>query len=527
MPTLSFARFPAFLAALSLLASLAGCASVSVADDPLKLPAGTIQSAVVVSITANTGETRGFSDMQVRLLPPPGSEGGIDKYYVLKRMAPGMARDTSLFVGALPPGQYEFASLGDSATNKILRLHGAAALLGAFPVEAGKPADLGRLIVTPVNSKVIFGRSARVTSNMALLERFAPAHAPLFARGASGWGRARLADDQVEEYALQRPVGAECATELESGAVVAASRLGTVLQRSKEGHWGALRGPGIDSLLCVTAADMPDAELLAVGEFGNLLRKPPQEDRLVPVATGDLPAGNLLRIAGNRKAGWHVALQNGNDVTVYHTADLASGKWTARGSVDVGFDMWNGPNGFWMWGDARGMGYTGSKGPLHLLDYASGAWSERDTPGRDRLTALSVDPAGGIGVLTSPGGGFGGVFAGVWISNDAARTWQPVEAPFKVKISPVQRAWDGSMYMAGGVFGTAELQVSKDGGKTWALATKYELGRQLLPLRSGELIDFNAGQWGIFSIEHSRDGGKTWRIEYSNFDRRAYEASKK
>lgn len=53
------------------------------------------------------------------------------------------------------------------------------------------------------------------------------------------------------------------------------------------------------------------------------------------------------------------------------------------------------------------------------------------------------------------------------------------------------------------------------------------LGRQLLPLRSGELLDFGGAEHGIFSIGHSTDGGRTWEVEYSNFDRRAYEMSRK
>ncbi len=173
------------------------------------------------------------------------------------------------------------------------------------------------------------------------------------------------------------------------------------------------------------------------------------------------------------------------------------------------------------------MGFTRAVGPIHRLDYASGAWTRHDTPNKARLIALGVDPAGTMSALTSPGGGFGGVFADIWLSNDRAGSWQPVTVPFKIKASPVQRAWDGTMYMAGGVNSTPELQVSKDQGKSWTLLTEYELGRELLPLRSGTLIDFNSAQYGWFTIRSSADGGKTWSTEYHNFDREAFEASKR
>jgi hypothetical protein len=55
----------------------------------------------------------------------------------------------------------------------------------------------------------------------------------------------------------------------------------------------------------------------------------------------------------------------------------------------------------------------------------------------------------------------------------------------------------------------------------------YDLGRQLLLLKSGDLLDLDLGQHGIFSLRHSTDLGKTWKVEYSNFDRRAYDARKK
>lgn len=515
-------------AAAVLLAALAGCAVTSVAVDPLTLPAGAVQSPVAVSITTNTGEVRGFDQMTVQLVRPKGRENDTPQFFVLQRKAPEMARDTALFIGALAPGEYEFISLSETRSKLILQLGNASKLLGTFSVEAGKPLDLGRLIVTPVNRHVVFGRSERITSNAALLARASPQHAALFARTpASGWGRPRLERDLVEEYATARPLGANCATEMADGGVIAASRLGTVLRRSAQGRWAALRGPGIDSLLCVVPADLPDAELLAVGEFGTMLRKPPKENVLLPVTTGNLPAGNIVAITGNRKVGWTVGVQNGANLTVLHTPELHSGNWTPINTVDVGFSFWTGASNFWMWGDDQRMGYTVTAGPIHELDYASGKWTVLDTPNKARLSALAVEPSGAMGALTETAAGAGGILAGVFVSNDRARSWQPVEVPFKVKVAPIRRDYAGTMYLSGGVFGEPELQVSKDNGKTWAHAGKLELRRQLLPLRSGELLDFGGAEYGIFSIGHSADGGRTWKNEYSTFDHKAYEASRK
>lgn len=507
-----------------LLATLGGCSWTSVATDPLKLPANSGQSPVVVSITANTSQVQGFTTLTVRLVPAMGQQAEIAQYFVLNRTAPEMARDTSVFIGALAPGRYEFTSLDDVKSQKILRLNNAAKLIGPFQVEAGKPVDLGRLVVTPVNASAVIGRSARIESNAALLARASPEHAALFARAApSGWGHPRLEEDKVEEYASARPVGVNCATELPDGGVIAASRLGMVLRRDPAGRWATVRGPGIDSLLCVTPADLPDAELLAVGEFTTLLRKPPNEGRLLPVDTGNLPKGNIVGIAGNRKAGWTVGVQSGDKVTVLHTPDLHGGAWTPVETVDVGPSFWSGASHFWMWGDDKRMGYAVSEGPIHELDYASGTWTAVDTPNRAHLMDLVVEPAGGFSALTAAPAGAGGLFASEFLSNDRARTWHPVAIPFNVKVMPVRRDYAGNLYASGGVFGDQELQVSKDNGVTWTQASKREFRRQLLPLRAGGLLDFGGAEQGIFSIEHSTDGGRTWKIEYTNFDRRAYE----
>ncbi|MES2016430.1 MAG: hypothetical protein V4484_08025 [Pseudomonadota bacterium] len=524
----NYLRLPLALG-VAVLVLLSGCSTTTVAVDPLKLPAQSDQSPVVVSVTANTGEIRGFDRITLTRVAPPlkaGESAAPVENFILEQVVPGMARDTSLFIGALPPGEYQFSSFDDTKTRKTLNLLGSDEL-GHFSVHLNKRVDLGRLLLTPVNANVVFGRSARAGSNQTLIQRFSPAHAALFAAEVeSGWNLP-VPKDGFEQYALSRPVGADCATERADGSVVAASRLGSVLVRSPAGRWNVVRGPGIESLLCVTPVQLPDAELLAVGEFGTLLRKPPGVNALLPVDTGDLPPGNLLRIYGNAEAGWFVAHQHGQEIKLFHSAKLEAGSWTVLRKESIAFDMWRGANSFWMWKTDAGLAYSVSTGPLRFLDFKTNQWTERATPGNDRLVALTVDPTGTMGVLTSPGGGFAGIFAGAFVTRDQAASWQPVNTPFKVKVVPVQRTADGTMLMNGGVFGASELQMSKDEGKTWTVQGKFELGRQLLVLKSGELLDLDLGQYGLFSLSHSTDMGKTWKMEYSNFDRRAYEAQKK
>lgn len=523
-------RLATLLSTLAIAAALAGCATTTYVFDPLKAPLAAGQRTVAISITANTGQVMGFDELQVRRLPSPVKPGEPEpaaEYFILRQVAPGMARDTTLFIGALPAGEYGLVQFRSNTSHKSLWLNRSGpSLPGTFKVD-DKPVDLGRLIVTPLNERALYGRSAKVQSNQKLIERFSAEHAVLFKDGTvEGWTAPRAANDRIEEYAMLRPVGSDCVTEMPDGTVAAASRLNSVMMRSTNGRWRAVRGPGIDSLLCVWPVQLPNADLLAVGEFGTLLRHEPGSATLVPVDTGNLPFGNLLRIAGDEAAGWHVALQRDRQVTLYHSPTLEAGNWTPVRSEDVGFSVWNGVNQFWMWPTAQGFAYAVSKGPLNFFDFKTRAWSERPVPNERRIIDIRTSPTGMIGLLTSPGGGFGGITAANHISYDQAQSWENIDVPFTVKISPVQQTMDGTMLVWGGAFGQPELQQSKDKGRTWTRLGDYFRGRLLWPLKSGGLLDADLGAFGISWIQYSGDGGQNWKTEYSNYDRQAAERQK-
>lgn len=530
MPLTDSFRRAGIAAGGAVLAVLSGCATTTIAADPLKTPPAAHESVVAVSLTANTAQVAGFDEITVRKIFRPSlavasgaASAPPDEYFVLYRKAPGMARDTSLYVGVLPAGEYEFSKLRDRPSLKSLALgqHGAGGL-EKFTVVAGKPVDLGRLIITPLNEKVLTGRSAKAVSNKSLIDRFAPAHAALFTGETdSGWANRRPSGDRVEEYALQRPVGADCVTELKNGDVAMASRLGSVLVRSASGQWRVLRGPGIESLLCLTEVQLDNADLLAVGEFGTLLRHAPGSDQLLPIAPGNLPAGSVLRIAGNSRAGWFIALQRDSEISLLHSRQLEDGNWTVIRTERTGLDFWHGVNRFWMESTDDGFFYAVSAGPIHVFSFAGGTWSERALPG-NRLLDLRRNANGSLSALTGPGGGFGGITASLYLSKDQGRTWGQVNGPFAVKLAPVVQGADGTLFASS----VGELQKSADEGKTWKPLGEYFPGRVLHPLKSGGLLDVDTGIYGSAWIRYSSNNGGSWVTEYSNYDRRAADVRK-
>lgn len=522
---MSFHRLLAFSLCLACAAFTGGCASDEyLAKDPLKLDAASTRSAVALSITTNTGQISGFDNIEVtRILAPGVTESGFGvKTYTLRRVAPDMARDTALFVGSLPPAEYMFTSFSSNATGKVLKV-GKENLLGNFTVHAGMRVDLGRLLLTPVNRHVVVGRMEGAASNLSMIARFSPEHAEMFSsKVEAGWNGPGRDASGFTAYALRSPVGADCPTERDDGTVIAASRLGSVLIRSKQGRWRAVRGTSVESLLCVLPVDLPDAELLAVGEFGTLLRKPRGMDTLVPVDIGNLPPGNLLNIAGNPASGWIIAHKAGHSVTLYRSARLEGGNWTPLVKEEIKSIYPHGGSGFYMWRTKAGIAYAVARGQFKYLDFASSQWTERWTPSHFPLGGLTVAPNGNLGAFVMLG-----AIVMDYTSSDDAVTWQQIKPSTHYRKMPALALNDGALLMVTGSYGKEMAEISRDGGKTWTQQGQYQDNRTILPLKSGELLDFDKGQLGFFSINRSVDSAKTWTLEHSTFDVAAYDRQQK
>jgi hypothetical protein len=508
---------------------LGGCATVVTAQDPLKKAPTADQSVVVIGITGNTSQVGATDSITLKRNNPADPKA--DETHILRQIVPGVSRDTSLFVGTLPTGEYEFVSFDFSATRQFLRFSDTMrARVGNFAVTGGKPVDLGRLVTTPLNTGLLIGRSERVTSNLELLRRFAPDYLRFFDKPgelALGWQKPRSPNDRVEEYALSSPVGADNPFELADGSVVMGARLGTALLRLPDGKWSGISSDGIEALLCVRPGDTPETHLVAVGEFGTLLRAERGSKRFVKVAPGNLPPGNLLFVAGDSQRGWVVVLQSGRDIQFLRSATLEAGQWTALRKISLESSFWSGGEQFWVWSHPKGFAYATGDSGLNFHDLSTGQWTQRSVPKGNRIIGIAADQGEHIGILTSPGGGFAGAFASQYFSRDGGANWADLKTEFKIKVAPPRRAGSGELLTMGGVFSSPELHASADDGTTWQKRSEFRLDQDLSILPGGLMLAASRGGLGIFSVRVSQDQGKTWRTEYSNFDRQAYEAQLK
>lgn len=524
-----------------------GCATTTTnnAPSPVNKVLGPKEGVVVVSVTGNTAQVNQFDDITVvrvqknegsaaadapqslsRGAPPPNApQTPRQEVYVLSQSTRGLARDTAVFAGVLPEGEYYFDRFSDRDTHLYLPLTETMRnLLGTFTVSANTLSDLGRIVITPANLSVWVGRSTLVQTNEPLVKRFLPDLAKSYGgKTIAGWTRPKADVDISESDAVRFPVGATALTELSNGEVAAATRVGTVLLRDKNGKWRRASSEKLESLLWLTPYEENDSRLLAVGEFNTLMRLD-RKDQLHPVDSSGLPPGNLIFITGNRSAGYFIAQTRGDEVFLYRSPTLENPKWEQIRSEKLGTSFWSGPQRFWAWPTSKGFAYGVSKGDIHVYDYASKKWTDRKAPNDRSLVGVEAFPSDVWGIITSPGGGFAGIFAKTHYTRDFGATWTETNSPYSVKVSAPKITPKGTILETGGVFGKAGIQASSDNGKTWKqVIEKPVLGDVLWVMPTTGLFLITDGKNGIETIEHSTDEGVTWRFERSTFNRQLYD----
>lgn len=176
-----------------------------------------------------------------------------------------------------------------------------------------------------------------------------------------------------------------------------------------------------------------NAELVAVGEFGTLVRKAPGSDELLPIDPGNLPPGTLLRVGGNPVDGWYLMHAKGRDLTIFRSRQLSGGDWQAVHKAVLPTRLWSSRPVFTPWHDARAIGYALPNGRIGQVEYSSGKWSERMAPAKAKLHAYRHNHNGTESVLVAAG--LLGKFPDAYFSRDLGQNWTKMAPPLKVMVS--------------------------------------------------------------------------------------------
>ena len=486
---------------------LTGC-GVTTQKSRLAAPLSAGASPVTVSITLNSRDIAPFDRITVKHV-------GSNEERAVWLMAGMASRDTSLYMDVLPVGEYQVVSLENTTSGRKVKLVEGARLLGNFRVNGGGPVDLGRLILTPINHKVLVGRSKHAINNSTLINHYAPQFAQQFSKEpAGGWLDARNPADLVEEYAMSKPTELTCITEKDNSFVMAGGRMGALLLRSAKGDWTNLQSKSVAALNCATPVDLPNEDILVAGEFGTLLGHIKGTRDLRRISTGNLPFGNLLRVLGSKEHGWYIARQEADDVTLYYSPELENGNWTEVRHVPG--------SRFWIWPTPGGLAYTNGINSIESLEFASGKWSSSAMPDGKGFD-FTISPTGMM-------------FVKKWMSRhvsyDAGKHWEELKIELGSGVSPtgaIQQMSDGSLVVMATTRpgdGSA-LYRSVDKGQSWQEVKRFDSYYWVKALKSVPLLQVEDKFGSPYMDVRSSSDGKNWMLEYSSFDRAAYEHSVK
>ncbi|MFZ5844395.1 MAG: hypothetical protein ACOY3E_16025 [Pseudomonadota bacterium] len=516
------------VSAALLLVLLSGCVAVPTVTPGRSLDAYKAdpknEGVLVLSSVVNTGEVGQL--MTVRLQAqdaplPPGKKASqvLPPEFTLSNQMSAKSRDLSLFFGSLPAGRYKVIEL--SFGFKYLNLRGGS-LLSDIVVDAGKTTDLGMIVLTAANFKVLVGRSHKYTSSKWLIDRYF-ADEPLLNRSqAGGWIEAIPEDDVAEAYALIYTQGIGSIAETSANEVVAGTRLGKVLARNAEGRWRVLAQTGsYDAVTFVSpyTGHQPGA-VLALTDAGEAYKV--VNGKAEAVSLGNLPRGRIFFLDSNASGSrWLVGVNHDNKAELFTAASLENGQWTSLFADDVSFSNWSGMRNAWAAKAPNGVVFASSIHPeVRCFDYTTEQWTSLAVPDKRTVVDLKVNPTTGkIGLLTSPGGGFAGIFAKSHIADSCSGAWKTIKTPYSVEVAAPIWLNDDALAVVGGVFGDEGIYVSTDNAKTWNKRGKESvLSDNFYQTANNGLFLVSKGMHGFELVSHSGDGGASWKLELSSFD---------
>lgn len=493
---------------------LAACSSVIErpgADAPL--PTGT-DGTVVVAVTANTGEIPRFDTL---VFAPISSDG---PRYQLIQATVDAGRDTALFVGTLPAGQYRIQQLIYHYDHgvKTLEPRTSETYPGVVDIAAGHSNDLGRIVVTAVGEHVWIGRSRRDSDCTALLHRLLPKNADaLVALRRPGWRDPQPAGDGAEQHALSHPVGVQSMVELTDGSVVAASRVGTLLLRDRNGRWTRLDTGRLETLRWISRNPESEHQIVVAGELDTLLASG-RDGRLRVVDTDALPAGDLVFVTPMPDLSWVVVLENRDHYFFYRTEGLDRPIWIKIGEQVRLVDAWNEHGRIWAWRTEQGFAYASSAGDLHDYEAAGGTWRATQLPDGGIITAVSTGFGGFVSVVSAASTELADLFSTVWVSTDFGHGWNRIATPFHLRPSPLERLPDGQLLAYGGSYGHYSVQASADGGQRWTLRSdELQPEDRLRATPTAGVFRISSPLSAVTDILHSTEGAQ-WTPEWSSQD---------
>lgn len=486
--------------------------------DPADGPLAEGEGAVIVAVTLNTSRVSPFETLVLAQVLPQGSDEKPGRFFFRSKVN-SLSRDTNLFIGTLPAGEYRLALLSDESTNRYFEFpdigNDAA---GIIRVEAGATVDLGRLVITDYgNNGALAGRSGHARDNRELVARFAIRYDRLYDRKVvDGWP-APSASSLAEVFAMRQPAGVDGPVELPDGTLLAGSRMGAIVKRGTNGQWSLFgRTGGLDAIHWIAPVDDAEAIAYAVGD-NNTLARVLKDGKVEVVPPGNLPGGNLFFAARSpdRKE-WIVGLQTMIDAGFYRSDSIENGHWTRLRGEHIASYEWIVKPTVRAWVGSEGIEYAVlGTDRMGCYSWATREWQDARLPSRREFVSVAALPDGRVGAAVTAGWGSGGAGQKAMLGSQCGRQWQDLRSSYDRPLLPPLVFADGQMLESNG------KQVKSKGGvgNAWTVANPaHGFHRDVWVFPSGAILTIRKEtypelrSWWLFSP----DRGANWYSELAD-----------
>ncbi|HET6914262.1 MAG TPA: hypothetical protein VFH71_13085 [Rhodanobacteraceae bacterium] len=395
------------------------------------------------------------------------TDGKADCYRIFPQ-SKGMLH-SALFGGPLPPGTYEFPTVGtgqdysapcgsDSGDSKFIR----------FKVQADKLSYLGTIELTASDKRRRSILAPELAPDMQPVSELVKVEFPELERFVSnpivGWipTSAPPGLETIQRYAVTNSFGLLDPSETSEGGFIFGSRAGVIREWEPGSQQPLIHDAHVRASLESTAV-LPNGSWLAGGE-GSALLMSSDRGKSWKSVRGNLPFGAIVSLDADASGKVYVTVLEDSNVRIY-SGQPDTGQWTEIASYSTTFNHWTSipgvlPHTFLQ--DGKLITSVPSK-QVAVYDLQSDKSVIRDLPGAIQVFSVSAD-----GALHCRCNGFA---VNPWDSHDFGQTWARSPSSRWMMMPAMRNAHHGVAWV-GAMMGKRGMAYTDDDGQTWHLSTE-------------------------------------------------------
>lgn len=451
--------------------------------------------------------------------------------YIIYNHAIGFSQDTGLYIGMVPKGRYILSQLSNPLGLYLSLINYQDKDFkdkDKFIIKSGRATDLGRLIISKRNKKILIGNSKLHPDNRVILQKYFPEYSALVDNKIiQGWeGGIHRDKGVIEAFAITHPIGKNDVIELSSGHLVAGSSMGSILLRYPDTSWKLFSHTGdLNPVLALSPYEKGENLFVAGGEFGTFVRVN-RKGKAAKIDAGNLPSGHIVFIHHNNNfTKWYVGVETNKTIdgkvnsnrTIFQSEKLEGGLWKELATYNCQghcsyqqevfeVSIFKHPDGIGV--------LTKNDNSLSCYDMAREEWVSNVLPQpKSDLSYTAFSTNGAVGIVKGKQ-----IYSDSFYSLNCGKTWTEVFSPVLKKRSAPYLLPDGNIIQSTLTFnGSLELYGSMKMGEkgSWDKLADDLSGQPLIASARQGLFWLYYDRDGIESILRSSNDGKSWSVEHS------------